>query len=235
MLFPKDKKRQKEYMLVKVGLNADKMDAVFQKLGGVKALAKCRSVKEIFAEITTIQKTDWPLVCQMVNYFSVMNQDEKMAKQISLNKTAFLIDKKIRKEKGKADINAFGNRMQNDTNYKELWRKYRGVAHLIVAFEAMKLDFLEKDNPNKIPFEVFVALNLAPFLRRAYNECENLSKLIEPRLKQPIVPTNEVIKIKKVDIPKEDTGLILMPEVCHIEDMKELETTLSSYRAPVSL
>ncbi len=235
MLFPKDSPRQREYLLVKTSLLGDKMKPYFEKVGGVKALARCRSAKEVLEEAKHIQETEWPPMVQLANYFVIMGEDEQLARQVSLNKTAFLLDKKVRKEKGKAETSKAGFRIQNDPNYRERWRIYRGVAHLLTAYGAMKLDFLEKDNPDNIPFEVFLALNLDAFLNRAYQEGQRLSQIIEPRLRQPIIPEDEFVKIPKPDIKEDDISAILMPTVSHTADMDELRETLSGYRAPVSI
>ena len=66
-----------------------------------------------------------------------MQQDPKLAGKVSLNKAAFVLDKDIKEEK------AEDSPKNNAPRYKDIWRQYRGVAHLIEALQIMELQHLE--------------------------------------------------------------------------------------------
>ena len=114
-----------------------------------------------------------------------MQQDPKLAGKLSLNKAAFVLDKDIKEEK------AEDSPKNNAPRYKEIWRQYRGVAHLIEALQIMELQYLELTK-EPVPFEAFLALALDHLNLPAYQQAEELKKIYEGHTKKPIVSADEL-------------------------------------------
>lgn len=74
-----------------------------------------------------IKENDWSYIMRMLKTMQSMQQDPKLAGKISLNKAAFVLDKDIKEKKSKV------SQKNNAPRYKDIWRQYRGVAHLIEA------------------------------------------------------------------------------------------------------
>lgn len=161
-----------------------------KKLGGVSLLRLCRSAKEMKKLQEHIQTTDWSYVMRMLKTMQSMQQDPKLAGKVSLNKAAFVLDQDIKEEKAK------DSPKHNAPRYKEIWRQYRGVAHLIEALQIMELQYLELTK-DPIPFEAFLALALDHLNLVAYQQGRELKKMHEGHTKKPIVPADEFYVIEK--------------------------------------
>ena len=223
-LFPKDSALQREFLLIKISAIEKKMPKVFEKLGGVSLLRLCRSAKEMKKLEEHIQTTDWAYVMRMLKTMQSMQQDPKLAGKVSLNKAAFVLDKDIKEEKSK------DSQKHNAPRYKEIWRQYRGVAHLIEALQIMKMQYLEWTG-DPIPFEAFLALALDYLNLAAYQQGEEMKKMHEGHTKKPIVPADEFYTIEKPKRTEDElaTGLL---KKC-LNDDPELRKKISKYRAPV--
>ena len=223
-LFPKDSALQREFLLIKISAIEKKMPEVFEKLGGVSLLRLCRSAKEMKKLEEYIQTTDWAYVMRMLKTMQSMQQDPKLAGKVSLNKAAFVLDKDIKEEKSK------DSQKHNSPRYKEIWRQYRGVAHLIEALQIMKMQYLELTG-DPIPFEAFLALALDHLNLAAYQQGEELKKMQEGHTKKPIVPADEFYAIKRPKLAEDELAAALLKK-CLNED-PELRKKISKYRAPV--
>lgn len=126
-LFPKDSPLKREFLLIKVSAIEKEKPEVFEKLGGVALLCHCRSVQKMKKLVEPIKENDWSYVMRMLKTMQSMQQDPKLAGKVSLNKAAFVLDKDIQEEKAK------DSQKHNAPRYKDIWRQYRGVAHLIEA------------------------------------------------------------------------------------------------------
>lgn len=161
------------------------MPEVFEKLGGVLLLRLCRSAKEMKKLQEHIQTTDWAYVMRMLKTMQSIQQDPKLAGKISLNKAAFVLDKDIKEKKSKV------SQKNKAPRYKDIWRQYRGVAHLIEALQIMELQYMELTK-EPIPFEAFLALALDHLNLVACQQGEEMKKMHEGHTKKPIVPANEL-------------------------------------------
>lgn len=159
-------------------------------MGGVALLRHCRSVQEMKKLVEHIQKNDWSYVTKMLKTMQSMQEDPKLADKVSLNKAAFVLDKDIKEKKSK------DSQKNNAPRYKEIWRQYLGVAHLIEALQIMELQYLELTK-DPIPFEAFLALALDHLNLAAYQQGEELKKMCEGHTKKPIVPADEFYAIEK--------------------------------------
>ncbi|MDY6407743.1 MAG: hypothetical protein SPL08_03460 [Pseudomonadota bacterium] len=189
-LFPKDSALQREFLLIKISGLEKEMPEVFEKLGGIRLLRLCRSAKEMNKLVEHIQKTDWSYVTKMLKTMQSMQQDPKLAGKVSLNKAAFVLDKDIKEKKSK------DSQKNNAPRYKDIWRQYRGVAHLIEALQIMKMQYLEWTG-DPIPFEAFLALAQDHLNLAAYQQGEELKKMYEGHTKKPIVPADEFFAVEK--------------------------------------
>ncbi len=223
-LFPKDSALQREFLLIKVSGLEKEMPEFFEKLGGVSLLRLYRSAKEMKKLQEHIQTTDWAYVTKMLKTMQSMQQDPKLAGKISLNKAAFVLDKDIKEGKAK------DSQKNNAPRYKDIWRQYRGVAHLIEALQIMKMQYLEWTG-NPIPFEAFLALALDHLNLVAYQQGEELKKLYEGHTKKPIVPADEFFVIEKPKLAEDELATVLVKE-CLLTD-PSLSKKISKYRAPV--
>ena len=223
-LFPKESALQREFLLIKVSAIEKEMPEVFEKLGGVSLLRLCRSAKEMKKLEEHIQTTDWAYVMRMLKTMQSMQQDPKLASKVSLNKAAFVLDKDIKEEKSK------DSQKHNDPRYKDIWRQYRGVAHLIEALQIMKVQYLEWTG-DPIPFEVFLALALDHLNLAAYQQGEELKKMHEGHTKKLIVPADEFYAIEKPKLADDEIATALTKE-CLFND-PSLSKKISKYRAPV--
>lgn len=184
-LFPKDSAPQREFLLIKVSAIEKEMPEIFEKLGGIRLLRLCRSVQKMKKLVEPIKENDWSYVMRMLKTMQSMQQDLKLAGKVSLNKAAFVLDKDIKEKKSKV------SQKNNAPRYKDIWRQYRGVAHLIEALQIMKMQYLEWTG-DPIPFEAFLALALDHLNLAAYQQGEELKKMHEGHTKKPIVPANEL-------------------------------------------
>ena len=223
-LFPKDSALQREFLLIKVSAIEKEIPEVFEKLGGVSLLRLCRSAKEMKKLQEHIQTTDWAYVTKMLKTMQSMQQDPKLAGKVSLNKAAFVLDKDIKEKKSK------DSQKNNAPRYKDIWRQYRGVAHLIEALQIMKMQYLELTG-DPIPFEAFLALALDHLNLAAYQQGEELKKMQEGHTKKPIVPADEFYAIKKPKLAEDELAAALVKE-CLLTD-PSLSKKISKYRAPV--
>ena len=223
-LFPKDSALQREFLLIKVSGLEKEMPEVFEKLGGIRLLRLCRSAKEMKKLVEHIKENDWSYVTQMLKTMQSMQQDPKLAGKVSLNKAAFVLDKDIKEEKSKVSPK------NNAPRYKDIWRQYRGVAHLIEAIQIMKMQHLEWTG-DPIPFEVFLALALDHLNLAAYQQGEELKKMQEGHTKKPIVPADEFYAIEKPKLAEDELATALVKE-CLLTD-PTLSKKISKYRAPV--
>ena len=223
-LFPKDSALQREFLLIKVSGLEKEMPEVFEKLGGVSLLRLCRSAKEMKELVEHIKENDWSYVTKMLKTMQSMQEDPKLAGKISLNKAAFVLDKDIKEEKSK------DSQKNNAPRYKDIWRQYRGVAHLIEALQIMKMQYLEWTG-DPIPFEAFLALALDHLNLAAYQQGEKLKKLYEGHTKKPIVPADEFYAIEKPKLAENELATALVKE-CLLTD-PSLSKKISKYRAPV--
>ena len=223
-LFPKDSALQREFLLIKVSGLEKEMPEVFEKLGGVRLLRLCRSAKEMKKLQEHIQTTDWAYVMRMLKTMQSMQQDPKLAGKISLNKAAFVLDKDIKEKKSK------DSQKNNAPRYKDIWRQYRGVAHLIEAIQIMKMQYLELTG-DTISFEAFLALALDHLNLAAYQQGEELKKMHEGHTKKPIVPADEFFAIEKPKLAEDELASSLVKE-CLLTD-PSLSKKISKYRAPV--
>ena len=223
-LFPKDSALQREFLLIKVSAIEKEMPEVFEKLGGVRLLRLCRSAKEMKKLQEHIQTTDWSYVTKMLKTMQSMQQDPKLAGKISLNKAAFVLDKDIKEGKAK------DSQKNNAPRYKDIWRQYRGVAHLIEALQIMKMQYLELTG-DPIPFEAFLALALDHLNLAAYQQGEELKKMHEGHTKKPIVPADEFYAIEKPKLAENELATALVKK-CLLTD-PSLSKKISKYRAPV--
>ena len=223
-LFPKDSALQREFLLIKVSGLEKEMPEVFEKLGGVRLLRLCRSAKEMKKLVEHIKENDWSYVTQMLKTMQSMQQDPKLAGKISLNKAAFVLDKDIKEGKAK------DSQKNNAPRYKDIWRQYRGVAHLIEALQIMKMQYLEWTG-DPIPFEAFLALALDHLNLAAYQQGEELKKMHEGHTKKPIVPADEFFVIEKPKLAEDELATALVKE-CLLTD-PSLSKKISKYRAPV--
>ena len=223
-LFPKDSALQREFLLIKVSGLEKEMPEVFEKLGGVSLLRLCRSAKEMKKLVEHIKENDWSYVTQMLKTMQSMQQDPKLAGKISLNKAAFVLDKDIKEKKSK------DSQKNNAPRYKDIWRQYRGVAHLIEAIQIMKMQYLEWTG-DPIPFEAFLALALDHLNLAAYQQGEELKKMHEGHTKKPIVPADEFFVIEKPKLAEDELATVLVKE-CLLTD-PSLSKKISKYRAPV--
>ncbi len=223
-LFPKDSALQREFLLIKVSGFEKEMPAVFEKLGGVSLLRLCRSAKEMKKLQEHIQTTDWAYIMRMLKTMQSMQEDPKLAGKISLNKAAFVLDKDIKEKKSK------DSQKNNVPRYKDIWRQYRGVAHLIEALQIMEMHYLEWTG-DPIPFEAFLALALDHLNLAAYQQGEELKKMHEGHTKKPIVPADEFYAIKKTKLAEDELATALVKE-CLLTD-PSLGKKISKYRAPV--
>ena len=168
-----------------------------------------------------------------------MQEDPKLVGKISLNKAAFVLDQDIKE--GKAEdseedddplyeekSNVFPK--NNAPRYKDIWRQYRGVAHLIEALQIMKMQYLELTK-DPIPFEAFLALALDHLNLAAYQQGEEVKKLYEGHTKKPIVPADEFFAIEKPKLAEDELATALLKE--YILTDSELRKKISKYRAPV--
>ncbi len=137
-----------------------------------------------------IKENDWSYVMRMLKTMQSMQEYPKLAGKVSLNKATFVLDKDIKEAKAK------GPQKHNAPRYKDIWRQYRGVAHLIEALQIMKMQYLEWAG-DPIPFEVFLALVLDHLNLAAYQQGEELKKMQEGHTKKPIVPADEFYVIEK--------------------------------------
>ena len=223
-LFPKDSALQREFLLIKVSGLEKEMPEVFEKLGGVRLLRLCRSAKEMKKLVEHIKENDWSYVTKMLRTMQSMQQDPKLAGKVSLNKAAFVLDQDIKEGKSK------DSQKHNDPRYKDIWRQYRGVAHLIEALQIMKMQYLEWTG-DPIPFEAFLALALDHLNLAAYQQGEELKKLYEGHTKKPIVPADEFYAIEKPKLAEDELATALVKE-CLLSD-PSLSKKISKYRAPV--
>lgn len=223
-LFPKDSALQREFLLIKVSAIEKKMPEVFEKLGGVSLLRLYRSAKEMKKLQEYIQTTDWAYVMRMLKTMQSMQQDPKLADRISLNKVSFVLDKDIKEKKSKV------SQKNNAPRYKDIWRQYRGVAHLIEALQIIKMQYLEWTG-DPIPFAAFLALALDHLNLVAYQQGEELKKLYEGHTKKPIVPADEFYAIEKPKLAENELATVLVKE-CLLTD-PSLSKKISKYRAPV--
>ena len=223
-LFPKDSALQREFLLIKVSGLEKEMPEVFEKLGGTRPLRLCRSVKEMKKLQEHIQTTDWAYVMRMLKIMQSMQQDPKLAGKVSLNKAAFVLDKDIKEKKSK------DSPKNNAPRYKDIWRQYRGVAHLIEAFQIMKMQYLEWTG-DPIPFEAFLALAPDHLNLAAYQQGEELKKMHEGHTKKSIVPADEFYAIEKPKLAEDELATVLVKE-CLLTD-PELRKKISKYSAPV--
>lgn len=223
-LFPKDSALQREFLLIKVSALEKKMPQVFEKLGGIRLLRLCRSAKEMKELVERTQKSDWVYAIKIFHTMQSMQQDPKLADKVSLNKAAFILDKDIKEEKSK-DANK-----QNAPRYKEIWRQYRGVVHLIEAIHTMKMNYLERTE-DPIPFETFLAMTLDYLNLAAYQQGEEIKKMKEGHTKKPIVPADEFYVIEKPKLASDESANALVAK-CILTD-PALKKKLSKYRAPV--
>jgi hypothetical protein len=223
-LFPKDSALQREFLLIKVSGLEKEIPQVFEKLGGVSLLRLCRSAKEMKKLQEHIQTTDWAYVMRMLKTMQSMQQDPKLAGKVSLNKAAFVLDKDIKEKKSK------DSPKNNAPRYKDIWRQYRGVAHLIEALQIMKMQYLEWTG-DPIPFEAFLALALDHLNLAAYQQGEGLKKMQEGHTKKPIVPADEFYAIEKPKLAEDELATALVKE-CLLSD-PTLSKKISKYRAPV--
>lgn len=168
-LFPKDSALQREFLLIMVSALEKEMPEIFEKLGGIRLLRHCRSAKEMKKLVEHIQKNDWSYVTHILKTMQSIQEDPKLAGKVSLNKAAFVLDQDIKEEKSK-DF-----QKHNTPRYKDIWRQYRGVAHLIEALQIMKMQYLEWTG-DPIPFEAFLALTLDLLNLAAYQQGEELKK-----------------------------------------------------------
>ena len=139
-----------------------------------------------------------------------MQEAPKLVGKVSLNKAAFVLDKDIKEKKSK------DSQKHNDPRYKDIWRQYRGVAHLIEALQIMELQYLELTK-DPIPFEAFLALALDHLNLTAYQQGEELKKLYEGHTKKPIVPADEFYAIKKPKLAEDELATALVKE-CLLTD-----------------
>ena len=223
-LFPKESALQREFLLIKVSGLEKEMPEVFEKLGGIRLLRLCRSAKEMKKLVEHIKENDWSYVTQMLKTMQSMQQDPKLAGKISLNKAAFVLDKDIKEGKAK------DSQKHNDPRYKDIWRQYRGVAHLIEALQIMELQYLELTK-DPIPFEAFLALALDHLNLAAYQQGEELKKMQEGHTKKPIVSADEFYAIKRPKLAEDELATALLKE--YILTDSELRKKISKYRAPV--
>ena len=223
-LFPKDSALQREFLLIKVSAIEKEMPEIFEKLGGVALLRLCRSAKEMKKLQEHIQTTDWAYVMRMLKTMQSMQQDPKLAGKISLNKAAFVLDKDIKEGKAK------DSQKNNAPRYKDIWRQYRGVAHLIEALQIMKMQYLELTG-DPIPFEAFLALALDHLNLAAYQQGEELKKMQEGHTKKLIVPADEFYAIEKPKLAEDELATALVKE-CLLTD-PSLSKKISKSRAPV--
>ena len=238
-LFPKDSALQREFLLIKVSALEKEMSEVFEKLGGVRLLRLCRSAQEMKKLVEHIQKNDWSYVMKMLKTMQSMQEDPKLVGKISLNKAAFVLDQNIKEEKAedseKDDDPFYEEKSKvfpknNAPRYKDIWRQYRGVAHLIEALQIMELQYLELTK-DPIPFEAFLALALDHLNLAAYQQGEELKKMQEGHTKKPIVPADEFYAIKRPKLAENELATLLLKK-CLNED-PELRKKISKYRAPV--
>ena len=238
-LFPKDSALQREFLLIKVSAIEKEMPEIFEKLGGIRLLRHCRSAQEMKKLVEHIKKNDWFYVTQMLKTMQSMQEDPKLVGKISLNKAAFVLDQDIKE--GKAEDSEEDNDSSyeekakdfqkiNTPRYKKIWRQYRGVAHLIVGLQIMKLQYLELTG-DPIPFEAFLALTLDHLNLAAYQEGEELKKMYEGHTKKPIVPADEFYAIKRPKLAENELATLLLKK-CILTD-SELRKKISKYRAPV--
>ena len=223
-LFPKVSALQREFLLIKVSGLEKEMPEVFEKLGGVSLLRLCRSAKDMKKLQEHIQTTDWAYVMRMLKTIQSMQQDPKLAGKISLNKAAFVLDKDIKEKKSKV------SQKNNAPRYKDIWRQYRGVAHLIEAIQIMKIQYLELTG-DPISFEAFLALALDHLNLAAYQQGEELKKMHEGHTKKPIVPADEFYAIKKPKLAEDELATTLVKE--YLLSDPTLSKKISKYRAPV--
>ncbi len=223
-LFPKDSALQREFLLIKVSGLEKEMPEIFEKLGGIRLLRLCRSAQEMKELVEHIQKNDWSYVMRMLKTMQSMQQDPKLAGKVSLNKAAFVLDKDIKEGKAK------DSQKNNAPHYKDIWRQYRGVAHLIEALQIMKMQYLELTG-DPIPFEAFLALALDHLNLAAYQQGEELKKLYEGHTKKPIVPADEFYAIERPKLAEDELATALVKE-CLLSD-PSLSKKISKYRAPV--
>ncbi len=223
-LFPKDSALQREFLLIKVSGLEKEIPQVFEKLGGVSLLRLCRSAKEMKKLVEHIKENDWSYVTKMLKTMQSMQQDPKLAGKISLNKAAFVLDKDIKEGKAK------DSQKNTAPRYKDIWRQYRGVAHLIEALQIMKMQYLELTG-DPIPFEAFLALALDHLNLAAYQQGEELKKMQEGHTKKPIVPADEFYAIEKPKLAEDELATALVKE-CLLTD-PSLSKKISKYRAPV--
>lgn len=223
-LFPKDSALQREFLLIKVSGLEKEMPEIFEKLGGVRLLRLCRSAKEMNKLVEHIQKNDWSYVTKMLKTMQSMQQDPKLAGKVSLNKAAFVLDRDIKEGKAK------DSQKHNDPRYKDIWRQYRGVVHLIEALQIMKMQYLEWTG-DPIPFEAFLALALDHLNLAAYQQGEELKKMHEGHTKKPIVPADEFYAIEKPKLAEDELATALVKE--YFLSDPTLSKKISKYRAPI--
>ena len=223
-LFPKDSALQREFLLIKVSGLEKEMPEVFEKLGGVSLLRLCRSAKEMKKLVEHIKENDWSYVTKMLKTMQSMQQDPKLAGKVSLNKAAFVLDQNIKEGKAK------DSQKNNAPRYKDIWRQYRGVAHLIEALQITKMQYLEWTG-DPIPFEAFLALALDHLNLAAYQQGEELKKLYEGHTKKPIVPADEFFAIEKPKLAENELATALVKE--YLLSDPTLSKKISKYRAPV--
>lgn len=137
---------------------------------------------------------------------------------------AFVLDKDIKEKKSK------DSQKHNAPRYKDIWRQYRGVAHLIEALQIMKMQYLELTG-DPIPFEAFLALALDHLKLAAYQQGEELKKMHEGHTKKPSVPADEFYAIEKPKLAEDELATALVKE-CLLTD-PSLSKKISKYRAPV--
>ena len=200
------------------------MPEVFEKLGGIALLRHCRSAQEMNKLVEHIKENDWSYIMRMLKTMQSMQQDPKLAGKVSLNKAAFVLDKDIKEEKSKVSPK------NNAPRYKDIWRQYRGVAHLIEALQIMKMQYLELTG-DPIPFEAFLALAPDHLNLATYQQGEELKKMQEGHTKKPIVPADEFYAIKRPKLAEDELATALLKK-CLNED-PELRKKISKYRAPV--
>lgn len=223
-LFPKESALQREFLLIKVSGLEKGMPEIFEKLGGIRLLRLCRSAQEMKKLQEHIQTTDCAYVMRMLKTMQSMQQDPKLAGKVSLNKAAFVLDKDIKEGKVK------DSQKNNAPRYKDIWRQYRGMAHLIEALQIMKMQYLELTG-DPIPFEAFLALALDHLNLAAYQQGEELKKMQEGHTKKPIVPADEFFAIEKPKLTEDELVTTLVKE-CLLTD-PSLSKKISKYRAPV--
>ena len=238
-LFPKESALQREFLLIKVSAIEKEMPEIFEKLGGIRLLRHCRSAQEMKKLVEHIKENDWFYVMKMLKTMQSMQEDPKLVGKISLNKAAFVLEQDIKE--GKAEdseedddpiyeekSNVFPK--NNAPRYKDIWRQYRGVAHLIEALQIMKMQYLELTK-DPIPFETFLALALDHLNLVAYQQGEEMKKMHEGHTKKPIVPADEFYAIKKPKLAEDELAIALVKE-CLLTD-PSLSKKISKYRAPV--